>query len=406
MHRMLHRRSITNNLFSPSDCKQASPSFVCQKQCSQIIIFCDGAGTGREIRVQGEFIVCKRFPGQAPNQDASSGLVLATDCDPFAGAAIVNESPQITARPSPSPTLAPFTTQTLIGGNATTPLPTSPLDSSRPKRTCLAPKFDPIEDAPAQEVLRSVTQEIAEMRSFNGQRVEDLAAPMATFNVYWHVIFSGGKARGNGNLTRAQIQEQIKVVNEDFKGFFRFNLVNIDYTIAPVWFHYAWDYHMPMFARLHMGTMADVNIYSVNFTMDGVLGYAYYPWSIDPENYEMDAVVVNYGTMPGNEGPYGLGRTLTHEIGHWLGLMHTFEGGCDDADEVEDTPPISDPNFGCDMGFDSCPDSRGRDRVNNYMDYTDDLCMNTFTAGQYDRMLAVVKQYRREQWRRVSGLDK
>lgn len=169
-----------------------------------------------------------------------------------------------------------------------------------------------------------------------------------------------------------------------------------------------------MKGNLRNGDAATLNIYTVGFNNDGnrgLLGYATFPADYDskPTN---DGVVLLYSTLPGGSNkPYDEGRTLTHEVGHWVGLYHTFQGGCKgDGDHVDDTPAEAEPSEGCPIGRDTCP-SDGEDRkglspirlrtvlmispaVQNYMDYSDDSCMNNFTPGQIDRLQQQIEKFR------------
>jgi hypothetical protein len=118
----------------------------------------------------------------------------------------------------------------------------------------------------------------------------------------------------------------------------------------------------------------------------GILGYAQFPGG--PAS--TDGVVIDYqyyGTIGTATSPFDLGRTGTHEVGHWLNLRHIWgDGGCGVDDFVGDTPTSDAPNYGCALGHTSCGST---DMVQNYMDYSDDACMNIFTAGQRDRMQAL-----------------
>ncbi len=122
----------------------------------------------------------------------------------------------------------------------------------------------------------------------------------------------------------------------------------------------------------------------------GVLGFAQFPGG--PAN--TDGVVVDYRYVgrdswtSGPLSPYNKGRTLTHEVGHWLNLRHIWgDGGCSVDDGVADTPLSSSPNYGCPLSSTRCS---SLDNVQNYMDYTNDACMVMFTAGQGARMRATL----------------
>ena len=118
----------------------------------------------------------------------------------------------------------------------------------------------------------------------------------------------------------------------------------------------------------------------------GILGYAQFPGG----NPATDGVVNDYqyfGTIGTATAPFNLGRTMTHEVGHYLNLRHIWgDGNCNADDFVSDTPTSDAPNYGCALGHVSCSST---DMVQNYMDYSDDACMNLFTQGQKARMRAL-----------------
>jgi gliding motility-associated-like protein len=151
----------------------------------------------------------------------------------------------------------------------------------------------------------------------------------------------------------------------------------------------------------------DYNLYAnvwVAGLTGGLLGYAQFPSNSTLPGLADDGgptinsgVVCGTGTIgsvanPGTAAPYNLGRTLTHEIGHWIGLRHIWgDGGCSVDDYCADTPNAGGSNFGCATGNDSCPSDAGTDMVENYMDYSDDACMDTFTADQVLRIITVME---------------
>src|SRR5262249_6979421 len=135
-----------------------------------------------------------------------------------------------------------------------------------------------------------------------------------------------------------------------------------------------------------------LNLYLAN-PSGGLLGWSTFPWDLKKTPH-MDGVVILSSSLPGGEAPFDLGMTAVHEIGHWLGLYHTFQNGCASSnDKVSDTPQEAEPAFGCPTGRDTCP-AAGVDPITNYMDYSDDSCMTGFTTGQASRITKSITHYR------------
>jgi len=224
------------------------------------------------------------------------------------------------------------------------------------------------------------------------------AAPIV-INAYWHVI-SKGSGLANGDIPDSQIYDSITVINAAYAPDFQFNLVAIDRTVNSAWFVVSpgTSAESQLKNALRKGSAEDLNIYSANLG-GGLLGWATFPsdYSSYPKD---DGVVILYTSVPGGTAdPYNEGDTLTHEAGHWMGLYHTFQGGCATSpttggDYVADTPAERTAAFGCPTGRDSCTTIAGLDPITNFMDYTDDYCMVTFSDDQFTRMHSMWSSYR------------
>lgn len=216
--------------------------------------------------------------------------------------------------------------------------------------------------------------------------------------VAWHVIYSGS----TGNIPQSQIDASIAELNKAYSGFYggvntgyTFVLASVDRTNNRQWFACTpgSSKETQMKNALAIDPAHRLNVYSCK-PGQNLLGWAYFPNSY-PESNKMHGVVFHYGSVPGGYlAPYNLGGTLDHEVGHYLGLYHTFQGGCTaPGDQVSDTPYEATPTSGCPASKNTCA-AAGNDPIHNYMDYSNDACYTEFTAGQDARMDAMVPTYR------------
>ncbi len=215
---------------------------------------------------------------------------------------------------------------------------------------------------------------------------------LVNVQVAWHVIHA---SNGAGNISNDMIVDQIEVFNDAYAPYdIFFTLVSVDYTMNDNWFTDMNQYESAYKQQLNIDPVHHLNIYSGN--MPGLLGWSYMPYSW-PENHYMHGVCLLYSSLPGGTSyPYNAGDTATHEVGHYLGLDHTFRNGCSATnDYVDDTPQEDDGNniFNCN-NTDTCPNDPGMDPVHNFMTYTDDACLDEFTTGQGERMEDMIATYR------------
>lgn len=182
------------------------------------------------------------------------------------------------------------------------------------------------------------------------------------------------------------LSDQLAVLNADFAPHdIAFNLLGTDRIINAGW---AVDNNeIAMKTALRKGGYGDLNVYFQVRLMKNFLGYAQLPGPITPGSFAFirDGVSLNAQTVPGgSQATFNLGKTATHEVGHWLGLYHTFNGNSctGPGDLVDDTPVQAGYSTGCPIGRDSCPNHPGLDPIHNYMDYTDEYVANTRFNGE------------------------
>src|SRR4029453_7173992 len=233
-----------------------------------------------------------------------------------------------------------------------------------------------------------------------GQEVER-APGSVTISVRFHVIRSSS---GAGDVTDAQINAQIDVLNDAYSGTtggantpFRFALAGVTRTNNDAWYTmgYGSQEEKGAKAALRVGGAETLNIYSANLG-GGLLGWATFPSDYRKRPSQDGVVILNESVPGGSAAPYNLGDTATHEVGHWVGLYHTFQSGCTIGDQIADTPAERSAAFGCPVNRDTCAGRKypGLDPIENFMDYTDDACMFKFTVNQATRTSSQYAAYR------------
>jgi hypothetical protein len=217
--------------------------------------------------------------------------------------------------------------------------------------------------------------------------------------VAFHVIASGRE----GQVSKKNIRTLMKHLNRAFRGTpFSFVLARLDFTNKPAWYNDCGPgsaNEAAMKRHLARDPATTLNIYSCKpYIRPGgfyVLGYSSFPFEF-PEGSSMHGVLLHPAAVPGGWDPRYNNFGLTpHEVGHYLGLMHTFQNGCQgNGDHVADTPAQAQPHNGCPADLDTCADAEGPDDVHNFMNYSDDRCSQHFTPGQVERAIQMTGTYR------------
>lgn len=268
---------------------------------------------------------------------------------------------------------------------------------------------------PAPETYQRVA-EVLEQKAREAPDAEVREAlPTRVVDVFVHVIRKG-EGEVNGDVPQEQIDQQIQVLNQCFGGSgFEFELKDTQRVDEPRWFEVSpgSEEEAEMKGALHQGDSTTLNLYTAR-PGHNLLGWSSFPWDAanQPKN---DGVVIHNGTLPG--GPvatFSLGKTVVHEVGHFLGLKHTWNQAQDgwtskpatfdqagggtlppSGDDVSDTPVHAVPNFGTPPETtDTSPQEPGNDPVHNYMNYGDDIHLTEFTPGQIDRAHALWETFR------------
>jgi hypothetical protein len=218
--------------------------------------------------------------------------------------------------------------------------------------------------------------------------------------ILFHIIHEGQR----GYLPDRQLKAQVALLNRAYApAGIQFKIINVNLYENRAWLLHrpGSDEEIEMKTELGKDTARSLNIYTAE-PGGGLLGYATFPWWYE-EMPQLDGVVLHHASLPKaarpwieQPWPFDLGMTAVHQVGHWCGLYHTFQGGCEaPGDDIEDTAYEERAATGCPLNErSSCPGETRFNPVENYMDYSDDACMRHFTPMQYQRIKDMVGYYR------------
>ncbi|MCB9310651.1 MAG: T9SS type A sorting domain-containing protein [Lewinellaceae bacterium] len=277
------------------------------------------------------------------------------------------------------------------------------------KRVCESDEYL-LEEIKSDPMRQKILDEIElKIQGFNHSSHSERSDEVIIIPVVVHIVYKNDAE----NLSEARIKSQIDALNQDFR---RLNVdkntnwsqaadTKIEFVLAKrspngqatngiervrttqANFNSSSDYvkYSAFGGANAWSSDSYLNIWVCDIA-GSTLGYAQFPGGSSPK----DGVVIDYqsfGTTSDVLAPFNLGRTATHEIGHWLGLKHIWGASdCSTDDLVDDTPKANRPHYNCEYGAYSCG---SKDMIENYMDYSDDVCMNLFTLGQKNRMRAM-----------------